>query len=203
MADMNQVPIDPTAPPPVPEVHDLPPADPPVPMDPVPVWPPPTGADITPNPALRARARTVILAIVAALLLTTIGALAVVARQQASSKQTARRKLATASAQLNAASQELDRSSSALATTQFSLADAQARKQTEDDMLSQVRANEIDFIAPALVGPSINLDQARCIVNGVIDRLGIVAVLSYDHGPTAQMPADLSNAIDQAQASCA
>jgi hypothetical protein len=99
--------------------------------------------------------------------------------------------------------QELDRARSELATAQAGLADAQTRAHTEDDMISQLRSNEVDFIAPALVDQSTTLDQARFIVNGVIDRLGIVAVLGDDHGPTSdQLPSDLSSAIDEAQTSC-
>lgn len=199
MTDMNQLPIDPTAPPPVPEVHDRAPADPPAPMDPAPTWPPPSGSDITLKPAPGVRGRTVILAMVAAILLATIGTLAVVARQQASSKLTARRKLATASAQLSAASQDLSRSSSALATAQSSLAD----RQTATDTLGQVRADEVDFITPAFVDQSTTFEQARCIVNGMIDRLGIVELLRFERGPTpAQLPTNIETAIDQARAAC-
>src|SRR5262245_56708056 len=123
MTDMNQLPMDPAPPAPVLEAHDLAPSEPHAPMEPTPTWPPASGTDVTPKPSPRPRARTVILATVAAMLLATIGALAVVARHQASAKLNAQRKLATASDQLNAAGQELSRSSSELATTQSNLAD--------------------------------------------------------------------------------
>jgi HD-like signal output (HDOD) protein len=140
---------------------------------------------------------------VAALLLTTIGALAIVARHQQSAKLNAQRKLATASDQLNAASQELGRTNGELATAQSSLADTQTRAQTAQDTLGQVKAAEVDAIAPYLVDESTTLDEARCIVNGVIDRLGVVPVLRYNNAPPpAQMPPELERAIDQAAAAC-
>jgi alkanesulfonate monooxygenase SsuD/methylene tetrahydromethanopterin reductase-like flavin-dependent oxidoreductase (luciferase family) len=145
----------------------------------------------------------VILAAVAAVLLTTAFALAVIARHQASAKLNAQRKLATASDQLNAASQDLSRSSSQLATIQSSLADTQAQVGTTEDALAQVKAAEVDTIAPFMVDESTTPDEARCIVTRVVDHLGAARVLRYYNSPPSDhMPPELESAILQAESEC-
>jgi hypothetical protein len=203
MTDINKLPIDPTLPPPLADVLDLAPPDPLAQLEPPPTQPSESGSDSAPKREPRVRARTVILATAAAILLTTLGALALVARHQASAKLNTQRKLATASNQLATASQELGRSSSSLTTTQSSLADTQTLAQTAEDALGQARAVEVDAIAPFLVDQTTTLDEARCIVNGVIDRLGLAAVMRYDNSaPSTPMPPELSRAIYQAAAGC-
>jgi len=203
MADTNNLPIDPFAAPPSADTHDLALPGLPPSLEPTPQWPPPSGLEGTSEPPRRARVRAVIFAVLAAMLLTATGVLAVVARQQASARLSLQRTLSTASNQLNVASQDLSSSSSEIATTQSSLADAQARVQQDDDALAQVEAAEVDAIAPYLVDGTTTPDEARCIVKGVIDDLGVSQVLRYDSAsPSAQLPPELERAILQAASQC-
>jgi cell division protein FtsB len=167
-----------------------------------------TGHAVT-SPGVRIRP-VALLAVVIAVTLGTIGLLAIIAVNQASERRDAERHLVTSNEQLAAQHNELDQARSELARSRSDLeranadkASSQARADDAESQISAVEAILENILAEYVGGDQATPEQARCISNGLVRRLGAARILSIEAlAAHDQMPPELERAYLQAAADC-